>query len=126
MTLEHQRAILEVSQIHSTIRESIAKPSHDLVPEVHAAIHSNAVVVVGMRQNPVCSKACRALDAQGVDYKYMEYGSYFSRWRDRNTLKMWTGWPTFPMVFVQGVLVGGANDLNALIASGELKQMVNP
>ena len=66
----------------------------------------------------------RALDAQGVDYKYVEYGSYFSQWRARNTLKMWTGWPTFPMVFVRGVLVGGANDLNALIASGELKQLV--
>jgi glutaredoxin-related protein len=37
---------------------------------------------------------------------------------------MWTGWPTFPMVFVKGVLVGGADDLKALIASGELQQML--
>ena len=37
---------------------------------------------------------------------------------------MWTGWPTFPMVFVKGVLVGGANDLKRLIASGELTQML--
>ncbi len=28
------------------------------------------------------------------------------------------------MVFVKGMLVGGANDLNALIASGELKTML--
>jgi monothiol glutaredoxin len=39
-------------------------------------------------------------------------------------LKMWTGWPTFPMVFVKGVLVGGATDVEALIASGELKRML--
>jgi glutaredoxin-related protein len=33
---------------------------------------------------------------------------------------MWTGWPTFPMVFVRGVLVGGASDLIKLIESEEL------
>jgi len=32
----------------------------------------------------------------------------------------WTGWPTFPMVFVKGVLVGGAEDLARLIEKGEL------
>jgi len=37
---------------------------------------------------------------------------------------MWTGWPTFPMVFVKGVLVGGAGDLAKIIASGELKKML--
>jgi monothiol glutaredoxin len=37
---------------------------------------------------------------------------------------MWTGWPTFPMVFVKGVFVGGAADLGRLIASGEIKTML--
>ena len=36
---------------------------------------------------------------------------------------MWTGWSTFPMVFVKGVLIGGADDLERLIQSGELKSM---
>ena len=44
--------------------------------------------------------------------------------RERNALKMWTGWPTLPMVFVRGTLVGGANVLDKLIASGELKTML--
>jgi len=39
-------------------------------------------------------------------------------------LKLWTGWPTLPMVFVRGALVGGADDLAKLIASGELKRML--
>ena len=42
----------------------------------------------------------------------------------RNALKMWTGWPTFPMVFVNGVLVGGAADLQRLIRSGEFARML--
>jgi glutaredoxin-related protein len=37
---------------------------------------------------------------------------------------LWTGWPTFPMVFVRGQLVGGAQDLEALIASGELQRLL--
>ena len=38
----------------------------------------------------------------------------------RNALKMWCGWPTFPMVFVKGTLVGGADELQKLLESGEL------
>ncbi len=62
----------------------------------------------------------KALDAVGLPYKYLEYGSYLGEWRRRLALKMWTGWPTFPMVFVKGVLVGGAGDLARLIEKGEV------
>jgi glutaredoxin-related protein len=37
---------------------------------------------------------------------------------------MWSGWPTFPMVFVKGNLVGGAEDIDRLIKSGELKRLL--
>jgi len=37
---------------------------------------------------------------------------------------MWSGWPTFPMVFVKGSLVGGAQDLERLIKSGEIKRLL--
>ncbi len=93
--------------------------------EVQAAIAGNAVVVVGMKQNPMPTKARKALDAQSIPYKYLEYGSYLNTWRRRNALKMWTGWPTFPMIFVKGVLIGGATDLDRLIASGELARMLS-
>ena len=69
-------------------------------------------------------RARKALDAAGVAYQYLEYGSYFNTWRRRNALKMWTGWPTFPMVFVKGSLVGGATDVEALITNGELKKLL--
>jgi len=49
-----------------------------------------------------------------------------SQWRRRTALKMWTGWQTFPMVFVKGTLVGGANDVQKLIESGELQRLLNP
>jgi monothiol glutaredoxin len=118
------RPILDETKIHPAIRDKVAGNRMDYVREVQAAIAAHPVVVVGMRQNPAPKKARRALDAAGIAYKYREYGSYLSEWRNRNALKMWTGWPTFPMVFVKGTLVGGADDLAKLIASGELKKLL--
>ena len=114
------RPILPEMQIHPAVREKIASYRADVIEEVKAAVAANDVVVVGMRQNPFPKKARKALDAAGIAYKYLEYGSYFGEWRKRLALKMWTGWPTFPMVFSRGVLVGGAEDLAKLIASGAL------
>jgi glutaredoxin-related protein len=37
---------------------------------------------------------------------------------------MWSGWPTFPMIFVNGVLIGGFQDLQRLLDSGELQRML--
>ena len=116
------RTILDESRLHPAIRDAVANRHADIVHNVQAAAGSNPVLVVGMRQNPFVRKARRLLDAAGVPYQYLEYGSYLSLWRKRNALKMWTGWPTFPMVFVKGVLVGGADELAKLIESGELKR----
>ena len=115
------RNILDETYIHPAIRETIANDNADIVREVQAAIAANDVVVIGMKQNPFPRKARKALGAAGLPYKYLEYGSYFKGWRRRNALKMWTGWPTFPMVFVKGALIGGADDVERLIKSGELK-----
>jgi glutaredoxin-related protein len=118
------RAILEESRIHPAILGKIARHEQAIVREVQAAIATHLVVVVGMSMNPFPRKARRALDAAGVAYHYLEYGNYLNTWRERNALKMWTGWPTFPMVFVRGTLIGGAADLGKLIASGELKALL--
>jgi monothiol glutaredoxin len=115
------REILAEAQIHPAVREKIANYQADIVKEVQAAVAANEIVVVGMRQNPFPRKATKLLDAAGIPYRYLEYGSYLGEWRRRLALKMWTGWPTFPMVFVKGVLVGGADDLARLIEKGVIK-----
>jgi monothiol glutaredoxin len=119
-----RRNILDESRIHGAIRHKIASHESDIVREVQSAIAANAVVVVGMAMNPFPRKVCKALRAAGIPFKYLGYGSYLSDWQRRGALKMWTGWPTFPMVFVKGVLVGGASDVRRLIESGELNRML--
>ncbi|MEY3124979.1 MAG: hypothetical protein RLZZ573_1499 [Pseudomonadota bacterium] len=118
------RPVLSEDHIHPAIRERLATQHQDIVGEVQAAVAANLVVVVGMAMNPMPKKARAALEVAGIAHTYLEYGSYFNTWRRRNALKMWTGWATFPMVFVKGTLVGGASDVQALIDSGELKKML--
>jgi monothiol glutaredoxin len=118
------RSVLDEAHIHPAIRQTLTEANADIVREVQAAVASNKVVVVGMAQNPFPRMARKALDALGTPYEYLEYGSYLSQWRRRNALKMWSGWPTFPMVFVKGTLVGGASELRQLINSGEFSRMM--
>ena len=118
------RSILDESRLHPAVREQVVHWHADIVHNVQAAAASNPVLVVGMAQNPFVRRARRALQDAKQPFHYLQYGSYLSEWRRRNALKMWTGWPTFPMVFVRGVLIGGYSDLKALIESGELKRLL--
>lgn len=96
----------------------------DLVAEVAKAVAEERVVVVGVSGLQPGKRARKILDAQQVPYRYLQYGSYFSGWRRRLALKIWVGWPTFPLVFVKGTFVGGASDLHKLAESGELKKLL--
>lgn len=119
------RQILEQSNIHPAVQATVAENNADIVTEVQEAVASNQIVIVGMAQNPAPKKARKQLDELGLDYAYLEYGNYFKLWRRRNALKMWTGWPSFPMIFVKGTLIGGSSDMRALIESGEFKQLLD-
>jgi glutaredoxin-related protein len=93
----------------------------DVVRDVEEAVRRDSVVVVGMAQNPHVRKVRQALDGAGVAYTYLEYGSYFSKWKERLAIKLWSGWPTFPQVFVRGTLIGGEDLTKQALADGTLK-----
>ena len=118
------RRTLDEALLHPAIRDKVANLHVDIVHNVQSAAASNPVLVVGMMGNPFSRRARRVLTDAGIPFKYLGYGSYLSQWRQRSALKMWTGWPTLPMVFVRGSLVGGADDLKKLIDSGELKRLL--
>jgi len=98
------------------MRDQINSFHADIVAEVHSAVQTNRIVVVCMRWNDAVWQARKNLTKAGLDFKYIEYGSYTSMWRRRLALKMWTGWPTFPMIFVDQQLIGGNSDLKKLLA----------
>jgi glutaredoxin-related protein len=114
------RPLLPEDRVDPAIRDVIASNHRDIIDEVERAVAGHDVVVVGMKQNPFPRRARKALTDAGIAFHYLEYGSYLSTWRRRTALKIWSGWPTFPMIFVKGVLIGGAEDVQKLIDSGEL------
>jgi glutaredoxin-related protein len=115
-----ERLILEQRMRAPEADAAVAKFHRDIVEEVAAAVARDPWVVVGMAQNPVVKKARQFLDAEGIPYTYLEYGSYLSQWKRRLALKLWAGFPTFPMIFRDGVLLGGHSQLVALKAADKL------
>lgn len=116
-----QRQILSSDRIRPEASSKMAERHADVVREVSEAVTKNDVVVVGMAQNPHVRNVRKALDEAGVKFTYLEYGSYLSQWQRRLAIKLWSGWPTFPQVFVRGVLFGGEDLTKAALADGSLK-----
>lgn len=105
------RKILNSDHVDTTALQKINQYHTSIVDEVEKAIRENEWVVVGMAQNPVVKGARAYLREKEIAYKYIEHGSYFSKWKERLAIKLWSGWPTFPQVFHKGKLVGGLEDL---------------
>src|SRR5580704_11332842 len=101
---------LPADKVSPAAGEVVAGFHRSIVEEVAAAVARDPVVVVGMAQNPFVKKARRLLEAEGVKFTYLEYGSYFSQWKQRLAIKLWAGFPTFPMVFLDGTLAGGNSE----------------
>ncbi len=115
------RPLLPPDRVHPAVTDNLSRFHRGTVDEVAQTISRDRWVVVGMKQNPVVKKARALLEAEGIAFTYLEYGSYLTGWKPRLAIKLWAGFPTYPMVFREGVLLGGHSDLVALKAKGELK-----
>ena len=119
-----KRPPLDDGRRSAAANKRLASFHADVIEAVSAAIEKDAVVVVGMAQNPFVRKTRAALDEAKIPFTYLEYGSYLSDWKKRLAIKLWSGWPTFPQVFVKGVLIGGHDETKSAVADGSLKASV--
>lgn len=119
-TTSNSRPILSDENKSDDVRAQFASFHTDVVTEVSKTVERDAVVVVGMKTNPFVKKARKALEAANIEFTYLEYGSYTKLWKPRLAIKMWSGWPTFPQVYVRGSLIGGFQELEAALADGSL------
>lgn len=94
--------------------------------DIKTAIEENPVLIFikGEKQMPMCGFSNQVIQM------FKEIGGEFET---RNVLqspeykqavKDFSGWPTFPQVYIQGKLVGGCDIAVELFESGELKTMV--
>lgn len=109
------RPLLPANRVTPSAMSAIASNHASVVASIQAATEAHEWVIVGMRVNPLVKRARKHLTARGLQHHYIEHGSYFSGWKLRLAIKLWSGWPTFPQVFHKGILVGGATDLEAYL-----------
>lgn len=105
------RKTLIDSKVSNLAQEAMSRFHPTVISEVEQTIKKNEWVIIGMAHNIPVIKALKLLKEKNISYRYLEYGNYFSKWRLRLAIKLWSGWPTFPQIFHKGVLVGGYVDL---------------
>lgn len=111
-----KREILSEEKIDESALNFIVHNHKGTIDDIKHSLVNHKIVVVGMAQNPVVKKARKILEENSLKYHYLSYGSYFSKWQLRLAIKLWSGWPTFPQVFIDGKLIGGASDLQKFLA----------
>jgi len=98
---------------------------------IEEQLNSNAVLLYmkGTPYFPQCgfsSKAVQMLQACEVEFAYV---NIFDDEEIRQGLKEYSNWPTFPQLYANGDLVGGADIMIEMFENGELKTLldsVNP
>jgi monothiol glutaredoxin len=121
-TANYPRPILPDDHKTDQVRAKIAGFHAATVEQVRSTVERDGVVVVGMATNIFVKRARKALTERGVAYTYLEYGGYTSKWGERLAIKLWSGWPTFPQVFVRGHLIGGNDETQQALIDGSLKE----
>lgn len=115
------RDLLPDDRVAPAAARQLQRFHRDFVDEVKAAVAKDHIVVVGMGQNPVVRKAKRILKQKGIAFTSIDHGNYLFGYRRRLAIKMWAGFPTFPMIFLDGVLVGGCHEMEKAMEAGTFK-----
>jgi len=101
----------------------------DMKEQVHQLVTTNPVVLYmkGTPQFPQCgfsAAAAQVLKACGVT-QYLSV-NVLENPEIRDGIKQYGNWPTIPQLYVNGKLVGGADILREMYASGELARLLDP
>ena len=96
----------------------------ELRDQIEQVIENEPVVLFmkGTPQLVMCGNSNRALDALRAAGAPVTAVDILPDPRYRQELSAISGWPTIPQVFVKGELLGGADIVEELAASGELEQ----
>lgn len=99
----------------------------ELREKIRSTIESEPVVVFmkGTPQQALCGNSARALDALRAVGAPITAVDVMPDPEIRQELSALSSWPTIPQVFVRGELVGGADIVQELAESGELKQKLD-
>ena len=89
-------------------------------------IKSNPVLIYmkGTPYEPRCGFSARTVQALIECESQFSYVDILENNDVRTILPKVTDWPTFPQVFIDGELIGGADIIGQMHESGELKKLI--
>ena len=98
----------------------------DVIERIKSQLSSHPVLLYmkGTPDFPQCgfsAQAVRALSAAGGKFGSV---NIFEDPELREALKQYSNWPTYPQLYVNGELVGGADIIREMYQSGELKSLL--
>ena len=98
----------------------------DVTQRIQEQLKSNPVILYmkGTPDFPQCgfsASAVRTLEACGAKFAFV---NIFEDPELREALKRHSNWPTYPQLYVQGELLGGADILTEMYRKGELQQVL--
>ncbi len=98
----------------------------DINNRIKEQLETNPVLLYmkGTPDFPQCGfsgQTVAALKAVGRPFAYI---NIFEDQEIREGLKTYSNWPTFPQLYIDGELVGGADIVVDMFHSGELKEML--
>jgi monothiol glutaredoxin len=99
----------------------------DLKDRIRQTIEVEDVVLFmkGTPERVFCGNSARALDALRAVGAPVTAVDVLPDPRIRQELSAFSSWPTIPQVFVRGELVGGADIVEELAATGELREKLD-
>ena len=99
----------------------------DVQERIKKQIEENPAILYmkGSPQFPQCGfsgQATQILQACNAEFAHI---NVFEDSEIRENLKIYSQWPTYPQLFINGELVGGSDIMLELYESGELKKMLS-
>jgi len=99
----------------------------DVTERIKKQLAENPVILYmkGSPDFPQCGfsgRAVQILEHCGVEYAYV---NIFEDPDLREGLKVFSQWPTFPQLYINGELIGGSDIMLDLFESGELQKRLN-
>eukprot|EP00897_Mesotaenium_endlicherianum_P006428 jgi/Mesen1/5813/ME000293S04967 len=111
--------VVKECEVVAFIKGTRGAPSGSLVWDLEKAI----CVVEGDCQCGFSHRVLTILNEQRVDYETLNVLDEDHNPGLRDAIKAYSQWPTIPQLYVKGEFVGGADVLDEMVESGEIKAL---
>ncbi|GAA3572455.1 MULTISPECIES: Grx4 family monothiol glutaredoxin [Marinobacter] len=98
----------------------------DINETIKSQLDENPIILYmkGTPQSPQCGFSARTVQALMACGERFAFVNILDNQELREALKVYSSWPTYPQLYINGELVGGCDIILELSESGELETMV--